>query len=333
MSDYVDKFNMYGTEVKVMGQPNPFEGRNFGFIGDSMTYGATLDSPTTQRWSSILCHAVKANEYNVAQGGAQFISSTVMSFTEQVDYLYQRQPNIDYVFFWGGYNDVYRGESNDNLSIYATALVEKISKRFPYCTIVWMGLNLPFGGFQQRVFWRYRNAYNNFQLFQMDFPNINCVYGSLLVAALSGYYSNDMIHPNQSGHALMARYLNTAIRGISMDYTYNGQGEFYATFTGNAPCEINGRYLDVRMENITPTVALSANKRYAFFTFNYVAKPFYPVLVGTGFTTSALKNDVVKNPVYLVWETDNHFYIYTTSEIPANQNIYFPPCHLDWLFY
>jgi lysophospholipase L1-like esterase len=90
--------------------------RSVEFYGDSITYGYLLSSPTTQRWSHLLCEAMNCTELNYGVVGAQ-INDLIFHSTSGTSYtsVYDNHVDGNTAFVAMGFNDIVQNAVADNV--------------------------------------------------------------------------------------------------------------------------------------------------------------------------------------------------------------------------
>lgn len=218
MTDIVTNFDLSGKNVLIQAQNNPFYGKKIGFIGDSFTYGATLNNIRSERYSKILCDMLGAEEHNVAVSGTGFVSTTnyPTNFSKQADNLKQDCPNCDVVIVLGGVNDCSRGVSVTEICQAQDDLFIKLNQLFPNSKLCWAGLNYPpttsswldtVSVSANRVNGYPYYTYPTIAFTTLDNPTDRIKYNG------NAYYSTDKVHPNSNGHKLMAVALCNSLLG------------------------------------------------------------------------------------------------------------------------
>ena len=119
-------------------KPFAFSGKTAVFTGDSITYGFTSGSTTTQNnYPKLFSTIVGLTHTNVAQGGACFVSgyNETITIANQVKAI---TGSPDFVFIAGGINDWQVGASLDELKTTLADLCQWINTNLSSAEIIWI---------------------------------------------------------------------------------------------------------------------------------------------------------------------------------------------------
>ena len=199
-----------------------YQGTIFGFIGDSITQGyrATSDA---KRWSTLVSRIFGATEKNVAVGGTGFTTSPQSDrFDGQADKLVAavgENAPVSIVFISGGVNDL-----SVNIQLGASVLestVSKVRTAFPLARII---VTIGLSGTMEKG----RHSSNKPMRERMHYYSALCEKAaSLGCEVMAGYYmtsvnpaysSDDGLHPNDAGHALIGEFMASEVAGTHIPY-------------------------------------------------------------------------------------------------------------------
>ena len=241
------------------------KGHHMVFVGDSITIGYGLDSPTTQSYPYLLSEQLGMTPHVYAQSGAGFVQSsaiapynTLSTLTGQAvsDSSFQHS-DVEYVLLMGGINDGY--EQADQAAVNATSALQSLKTSFPNAEI-YFGVCPTCGVSRQ-------SSKTVSAGLVAQSPNI----GALTDAALSLPWvrvidawgllwfhvdaTTDGLHPNVNGHKMLASCLLSIIGG--------GQAT-QAANTGRSLWDKGGAIRNITTPDDYPTDAYSqARYKYA----------------------------------------------------------------------
>ena len=199
-----------------------YNGTIFGFIGDSITegYGATSSA---KRWSTLVSQIFGATEKNVAVGGTGFTSSSESTrFDGQADSLIAAvgaDAPVSIVFISGGVND---GTVNAGLGTSVLeSTVNKVRTAWPLARII---VTIGLSGTMEKGLHNSNKAMRDrldyYAALSVKAASLGCevLAGYYMVSVNPSYSSNDGLHPNDSGYALIADFLASTIAGTTIPY-------------------------------------------------------------------------------------------------------------------
>ena len=199
-----------------------YAGTIFGFIGDSITQGYRATS-SAKRWSTLVSRIFGATEKNVAVGGTGFTTSPESTrFDGQADSLIAAvgaNAPVSIVFISGGVNDL-----SVNAGLGASVLestVNKVRAAFPLARII---VTIGLSGTLEKGLHNSNKAMRD----RLDYyAALSTKAASLGCEVLAGYYmtsvnpsysSDDGLHPNDSGYALIADFIASTVAGTAIPY-------------------------------------------------------------------------------------------------------------------
>lgn len=199
-----------------------YQGTIFGFIGDSITQGyrATSDA---KRWSTLVSGIFGATEKNVAVGGTGFTTSPQSDrFDGQADKLVAavgENAPVSIVFISGGVNDL-----SVNIQLGASVLestVSKVRTAFPLARIiVTIGLSgtMEKGLHSSNKPMRERMRYYSTLCKKAASLGCEVMAGYYMTSVNPSYSSDDGLHPNDAGYALISEFMASAVAGTHIPY-------------------------------------------------------------------------------------------------------------------
>lgn len=227
MNNYVKKFEIEDEPIVPMGEAARTEGRNCGFIGDSWAYGSGLANRDTERYSRLLCDALKMNEYNVSVSGSGYgARDSRQTFSQQLDLLKNKCDDVDYIVIYGGINDLYHSVMTASEMVTADkTFINKAHSLFPHAVIVRAGFNMPSKNYASKGRRFFTEGYERLKNAQLGYKETD--FGNCLDASdcskyfcfNDSYYQSDLIHPNAAGHLRIAQYLATVMMGAESKWT------------------------------------------------------------------------------------------------------------------
>lgn len=199
-----------------------YAGTIFGFIGDSITQGYRATS-SAKRWSTLVSGIFGATEKNVAVSGTGFTTSPESTrFDGQADSLIAAvgaNAPVSIVFISGGVNDLSVNAALGTSVLEST--VNKVRTAFPLARII---VTIGLSGTMEKGLHNSNKAMRD----RLDYyAALSTKAASLGCEVLAGYYmtsvnpsysSDDGLHPNDSGYALIADFLASAVAGTVIPY-------------------------------------------------------------------------------------------------------------------
>lgn len=194
----------------------------FGFIGDSITQGYRATS-SAKRWSTLVSRIFGATEKNVAVGGTGFTTSPASTrFDGQADSLIAAvgaNAPVSIVFISGGVNDLSVNAPLGTNVLEST--VNKVRTAYPLARII---VTIGLSGTMEKGLHNSNKAMRD----RLDYYTaLSAKAASLGCEVLAGYYmtsvnpsysSDDGLHPNDSGYALIADFLASTVAGTTIPY-------------------------------------------------------------------------------------------------------------------
>lgn len=226
VSDNVTEFGLTSSSVAKVyrgGVCRNYRGTIFGFIGDSITQGYRATS-SAKRWSTLVCGIFGATEKNVAIGGTGFTTSVESTrFDSQADSLIAAvgadAALVSIVFISGGVNDLSVDQSLGASVLAAT--VDKIRTAFPLARIiVTIGLSgtMEKGLHPSNKAMRERLPYYTTLCQKAASLGCEVMAGYYMTSVNPTYSSDDGLHPNDAGYALISEFMASAIAGTHIPY-------------------------------------------------------------------------------------------------------------------
>lgn len=199
-----------------------YQGTIFGFIGDSITQGYRATS-NAKRWSTLVSQIFGATEKNVAVGGTGFTTSPESTrFDRQADNLVAAVGSnapVSIVFISGGVNDLSVNATLGTSVLEAT--VSKVRTAFPLARIiVTIGLSgtMEKGLHNSNKAMRDRLAY--YAALCRKAADLGCevMAGYYMTSVNPIYSSDDGLHPNDEGYALISEFMASEVAGTHIPY-------------------------------------------------------------------------------------------------------------------
>lgn len=265
MPDIVTNFELSGKNVLIQGQNNPFVGKTIGFIGDSFTKGATLATPSTERFSYLVCQQLGAKEVNVGVSGTGFVAQSKFpkSFSKQADDLKAQSPDCDVIIVFGGINDVNRKLEQAVIIEAQNDTFDKLRQLFPNALICWAGFNYPSTASDWLVNMRTSGRVNAYPYYSPNYNGVKTLCNPTdKIKYNKANYSSDFTHPNAIGHAQIATVIvSSLLGGTDAKFITQVQSSFEAGVAGilTAVC-INNVYHVIGQLTITKDFSLGWNK-------------------------------------------------------------------------
>jgi len=206
------------------------------FLGDSITEGAGADC-VEERYSTLVCKELNAEEYNFGIGGTRIArQKDKKEFYDEEEFIKRAEKmpkDADFTFVFGGTNDFGHGDAEfgdfcdagrDTFCGAFKELVEYLSLNFPKQKICFI-LPLPrhdqdslYGdGSKKRPIAplsTYINAEKDFlESVGIDYLDFSKIFHTPISAKRDGLYF-DGLHPNSTGHRLLADQLVKYLRKV-----------------------------------------------------------------------------------------------------------------------
>lgn len=199
-----------------------YEGTIFGFIGDSITQGYRATS-SAKRWSTLVSGIFGATEKNVAVGGTGFTTSPQSDrFDGQADKLVAvvgRNAPVSIVFISGGVNDL-----SVNIQLGTSVLestVSKVRTAFPLARII---VTIGLSGTMEKGLHSSNKPMNERRRYYSTLcekaASLGCevMAGYYMTSVNPSYSSDDGLHPNDAGYALISEFMASAVAGTHIPY-------------------------------------------------------------------------------------------------------------------
>lgn len=194
-------------------------GKKIAFIGDS--WGAGNGVEAANSYPNRVAADMGMQLYNHCVGGAGFMQpagGTGPTFNGELDTLISSGVVPDFICILGGFNDINHGFNTTDVYNAVNALLQKASNSFPQATIIFCGMN--FSCFDVTL--KFKSLYYMMRR-SVLFAFRGCIFVDNWQFGLLGnsnYYNADLVHPNSSGHALIAHAIENALLGGN-GYTYS----------------------------------------------------------------------------------------------------------------
>lgn len=197
----------------------PLNGQTIGFIGDSWGAGNGVTPETA--YPQLVCDKLGMKCVNKCVGGSGFIrqaGGNGKTYTDQLnDLVTENNTNkIDYVCVMGGFNDVNHGHDPEDIREACNRLISAIVENLPDAKIIWMGFDMRCNQLTE-TFKKAMSYVNN----AYKLCNKSVIYGARNwqydLIGFENYYSNDLVHPNTSGHIIIANEIVNTLLGVGND--------------------------------------------------------------------------------------------------------------------
>ena len=218
-------------------------GKKIAFIGDSWGAGNGVD--TANAFPSRVATDFGMVSYNHCVGGAGFLQpagGTGPTFNGELDALISSGVVPDFICILGGFNDINHGFNTTDVYNAVNALLQKASNSFPQATIVFCGMN--FSCFDVTL--KFKSLYYMMHRAVL-FAYRGCIFVDNWQFGLLGnsnYYNADLVHPNSTGHALIAHAIENALvggNGYTYSYIVSGPTDNFSPFSHN--CYATGTHI------------------------------------------------------------------------------------------
>lgn len=224
-SENVNEFGLTSQNIAKVyrgGVCRNYESTIFGFIGDSITQGYRATS-NAKRWSTLVSKIFGATEKNVAVGGTGFTTSpTADRFDGQADKLIAavgKNAPVSIVFISGGVNDLSLDADTGTSVLEAT--VSKVRNAFPLARIiVTIGLSgtMEKGLHSSNKSMRERLPYYTKLCRKAASLGCEVMAGYYMTSVNPTYSSDDGLHPNDAGYALISEFMASEVAGTHIPY-------------------------------------------------------------------------------------------------------------------
>lgn len=221
----VDEFGLTSSATAKVyrgGVCRNYQGTIFGFIGDSITQGYRATS-SAKRWSTLVSKIFGATEKNVAVSGTGFTTSPESTrFDGQADSLIAavgENAPVSIVFISGGVNDLSLN-ADTGMRVLETT-VSKVRAAFPLARII---VTIGLSGTMEKD----RHPSNKAMRERLPYYAKLCQKAaSLGCEVMAGYYmtsvnpaysSDDGLHPNDAGYALIGEFMASEVAGTHIPY-------------------------------------------------------------------------------------------------------------------
>lgn len=246
-------------------------GRKAIIIGDSFS----APSSSQEKWPYYLAQSLGFTYRNYAVGATGFIdpgnNTDDMRFVNQVnkaanELSQNEREEIDYVFVFGGYNDVSRSDANASAMQTAAGDVSAaIMTSFPNALIICIPMNWRVDKFTSTAR-NYATAITYGMTRNTSAPVriINYVWTWLFCS--TGSYSSDELHPNDNGYKQLAKFIEANLLGNELVPRPMQKFEFESGFSyyenSNMPI-VDGDTVIIPSTYINTTNAISSATKIA----------------------------------------------------------------------
>lgn len=229
MSLYVDKFELDNQEILIKDSETSqnlkelplnlrckiYRDKNILFIGDSWTVGSGSTDPANNRFSTQLANGLEMIEKNYSTGASGF--ARPLTFQTQaetaISELSQTDKDDTYlIMIVGGVNDL-RNRDSESITDVRTAmtqLVTTLSNNFTNATICFAFNMIPT---QNTTIMYWLQMFKEHILNMTSKPVMLIDNLQKLVIGRSDLFRNDLLHPTNDGHTLIAGFLKNALLG------------------------------------------------------------------------------------------------------------------------
>lgn len=215
----IDEINGEITNIKNVTDHSDLmvlSGKTMGFIGDSWGTGNGVSNG--EAYPEVVCNRLSMGCVNKCVGGAGFLrraGGTGKTFTDQLNDLVTENGTtpIDYVCVMGGFNDVNNSYDAEEIREACLTLINNIRSKLPNAKIIWMGFNMRCNVLDEKF--RQAMSYVNNAYKQCA---TGIIYGArnwqFDLIGYENYFNNDCVHPNVTGHRIIAnQIINTLLGG------------------------------------------------------------------------------------------------------------------------
>ena len=207
-------------EVSKIKSFSPSVGDNVAWIGDS--WGAGTGVLSGQAYPEIVSKIMGFNSKNYCVGGSGFIrkaGGTGDTFFNQLSKVEEDNDtyNFKYLFVMGGFNDINHGSVGSDLYQAERNFISEISTKLKGVVIVWCGFNLRC----QQITRDFRDGYDyshNAPFIAGGNPIIVVNNWQWALVGKTQYYNPDLVHPNVTGHTIIANSIISALLGQNIEY-------------------------------------------------------------------------------------------------------------------
>lgn len=217
--------NVNGRITQVERETPVRAGNNIVFIGDSWTVGSGATNPSTERFTTLIASEFGMNEFNYGVGAAGFTRpNTFLAQLETANsnMTSTQKLNTSIVLITGGVNDI-RWSSETTMSAFTYAVTEVVARakeiftNAQICLAIGTTTNNSYTDTNRHWYYTAMKAVKNMH-----------TEGRVLIidhvgAAINGVaanYASDDLHPNTTGHSILAGFLANAIQGGGTDTEY-----------------------------------------------------------------------------------------------------------------
>lgn len=224
-SENVNEFGLTSQNIAKVyrgGVCHNYDGTIFGFIGDSITQGYRATS-SAKRWSTLVSKIFGATEKNVAVGGTGFTTSPESTrFDGQADNLIAavgENAPVSIVFISGGVNDLSL-DANTGMSV-LEATVSKVRSAFPLARII---VTIGLSGTMEKDLHPSNKAMRQrlpyYAKLCQKAASLGCevMAGYYMTSVDPAYSSDDGLHPNDAGYALISEFMASEVAGTHIPY-------------------------------------------------------------------------------------------------------------------
>lgn len=221
----VDEFGLTSSATAKVyrgGVCRNYQGTIFGFIGDSITQGYRATS-SAKRWSTLVSKIFGATEKNVAVSGTGFTTSPESTrFDGQADNLIAavgKNAPVSIVFISGGVNDLSLNV-NTGMSV-LEATVSKVRAAFPLARII---VTIGLSGTMEKNLHPSNKAMRErlpyYAKLCQKAASLGCevMAGYYMTSVNPAYSSDDGLHPNDAGYALIGEFMASEVAGTHIPY-------------------------------------------------------------------------------------------------------------------
>lgn len=192
---------------------NAVRGKRILWIGDSWTYGQGVDA--SQRFSALVSNSLGMVEDNRGIPGTGFLHLTTFltQITNAYESMTEEQVNdTKLIFIFGGLNDWNHfseyGLTNTQFQLKVKEVLTYAVEHFPNARVYLGSMNI---SMRSNLLMHTLKMYEDFAVLGMQRCALSNV--SFILAGNGSYWQSDLVHPNVSGHSLLAKAIETSLLG------------------------------------------------------------------------------------------------------------------------